>query len=199
MIKLILVRHAQSQANDLKWLSGHSETILSKEGEIQVKKLSKYLYKQKIDSIYSSPMQRCLETVGHIAKKENIPIKIIDDFREINFGVFENNTFEEINCLYPKEVDKMLKEGHAYTYPEGESIIDSYKRTIRSIKLILDETEKKNILICAHAGTIRNLLSYFVTSNYEAHWHFQIDNASVTIVEITDGFPVIKVMNNIDY
>lgn len=199
MKKLILVRHAKTQANDLGKLTGHSETILSKEGQVQVKKLSAYLCKYKIDSIYSSPMQRCLETVSDIAKRASIPIKVIDDFREINFGIFENHTFGEIKGLYPKEVDKMLKEGHTYIYPEGESVIDSYKRNIRAIELVLDGEEGQNILICAHAGTIRNLLSYFVISNYQAHWHFQIDNASVTIVEITDGFPVIKVMNNIDY
>ncbi len=203
MIKLILVRHAKTQTNYLKKLSGHSETTLSQEGLMQVKRLTRYLSQYKIDYIYSSPMQRCIETIKDIAEKNNIPFKIMEDFREINFGSLENYTFDDIKKFYPEEVHKMIKEGHSYRYPEGESLIDSYERVVGTIKSILKDTKDdagdQNILICAHAGTIRNLLSYFVTNDYEAHWHFQIDNASVTIVDITDHFPVITMMNKTDY
>ena len=69
-----------------------------------------------------------------------------------------------------------------------------------SIEFILDESdEDETILICAHAGTIRNILTYLISNTFEYHWNFKIDNGSVTILEVQDGFTVITAMNNTSF
>ena len=94
----------------------------------------------------------------------------------------------------------MIKEGYEYRYPNGESLIDCYERVSKEIQLILDNAENNDtILICSHAGTIRNILTYLISHSHKYHWNFKIDNASVSVVEVDDGFAVIDRLNDTSF
>ena len=49
------------------------------------------------------------------------------------------------------------------------------------------------------AGTIRNILTYLISNSFEYHWNFKIDNASISIVEIDNGFAVINKLNETSF
>ena len=107
--------------------------------------------------------------------------------QEISFGDFEGKDFKEIQKNYPDEFNKMIEQGYKYTYPNG-------------IEFILNETPEDNtILICSHAGTIRNILTYLISNTFEYHWNFKIDNASVSVVEVDNGFAVINKLNDTSF
>lgn len=196
MTKLILVRHAVTKDNEGNRLSGHIDSMLSEEGIKQVRKLTDYLKKQKIDKIFSTTSKRTKDTVEPLANILNIEIIERDTLKEISFGDFEGITFEEIKNNHSDEFNKMIKEGYEYKYPNGESLIESYYRVSKEIEKIINENDNKTILICSHGGTIRNIISYLISDSYEYHWNFRIDNASVTIIEVENRFAVINMMNN---
>ena len=72
---------------------------------------------------------------------------------------------------------------------------DTYYRVAKSIDEVLNEKEGKVILICAHGGTIRNILAYLICNDYNNYWNFRIDNASITEIEIEDGFAILNKLN----
>ena len=75
-----------------------------------------------------------------------------------------------------------------------------FERVSKETQFILDESdEDETILICAHAGTIRNILTYLISNSFEYHWNFKIDNASISIVEIDNGFAVINKLNETSF
>lgn len=199
MLKLILVRHAITEDNKGCKLSGHIDSILSEEGKKQIKDLNKFLQLEKIDKIYTTTSSRTKYTVEEIAQERNIEIIEKDTLKEISFGDFEGLDFNEIKDRYPDEFQKMIDEGYNYRYPNGESLVDSYNRVVKEIKDIVNNNDNKNILICSHGGTIRNILTYLISNSYNYHWNFRIDNCSVTTLEIDDGFAVINNMNNTSF
>lgn len=199
MLKLILVRHAITEDNKGCKLSGHIDSILSEEGKKQIKDLNKFLQLEKIDKIYTTTSSRTKYTVEEIAQERNIEIIEKDTLKEISFGDFEGLDFNEIKDRYPDEFQKMIDEGYNYRYPNGESLVDSYNRVVKEIKEIVNNNDNKNILICSHGGTIRNILTYLISNSYNYHWNFRIDNCSVTTLEIDDGFAVINNMNNTSF
>ena len=69
----------------------------------------------------------------------------------------------------------------------------------KEIKEIIDDNDNKTILICSHGGTIRNIITYLISNSYEYHWNFKIDNCSVTILEVDNGFTVVSSMNNTSF
>lgn len=200
MKKLILVRHVVTEDNMLSKLSGHIDSKISEEGKIQINKITDYLRNEKIDKIYTTTSTRTKETVKYLAEVNKIDIKESESLKEINFGDFEGKDFKEIQKNYPGEFNKMISEGYEYRYPNGESLIDCYERVSQKIKLILEDAEDNStILICSHAGTIRNILTYLISDTFEYHWNFKINNASVSILEIDNGFTVIDKLNDTSF
>ena len=199
MTRLILVRHASTNDHNDKKLSGHIDSEVSIKGKEQIIKLTKYLEKFQIDSIYSTTSSRTKETISEVSKLKNLEIKEKKSLKEINFGKFEGLTFSDIELNYNEEINKMINEGNNYTYPDGESLIDSYNRVVREIDTILEIEKNKSILICSHGGTIRNIITYLIANTHEYHWNFKIDNASVTIIDVDNGFAVINTMNQTEF
>lgn len=199
MIKLILVRHAITEDNKSCKLSGHIDSILSEDGKEQIKELTAFLKDENIDKIYSTTSSRTKYTVEHIAKERNIEIIEKDCLKEISFGDFEGFDFNDIKLKYSEEFQKIIDYGYEYRYPNGESLIDSYDRVVKEMKEIISDNDNKTILICSHAGTIRNIITYLISNSYEYHWNFKIDNCSVTILEVDHGFAVVNSMNNTSF
>lgn len=200
MKKLILVRHAVTDDNELARLSGYIDSQVSEQGKSQIEKLTDYLKDEKIDKIYTTTSSRTKETVKLLAQINKIDIQESEVLKEINFGDFEGKDFKEIQKNYPEEFNKMISEGYEYKYPNGESLIECYERVSKEIKLILEYNGKDStILVCSHAGTIRNILTCLISDTFEYHWNFKVDNASVSIVEVDNGFAVIDRLNDTSF
>lgn len=199
MTKLILVRHAQTIDNIKFILAGSIDSKISDIGRKQIKYLTNYLKDLNIDSIYTTTLSRTKETVLEISKLKNIDIIEVENLNEINFGSFEGMTFNDIQSLYPDEFQKIIDDGYDYKYPNGESLVNTYDRVCKEMDKIIKNSEGKTVLICSHGGTIRNIISYLITNTYENHWNFKIDNASVTTIDITDGFSVISKLNDTSF
>lgn len=199
MTKLILVRHGTTICNEGGVLSGLTDSKLSENGKLQANKLAEFLKDEKIDIIYTTPFSRTKETVKELAKIKNIQIEESDLLNEINFGDFEGLSFKKVEKDYPEEFEKIIKDGFEYKYPNGESLIDTFHRVGNQIEIILEKNEEKNIMICSHGGTIRNIISYLLCNDYKYHWNFRVDNASITEIEINNNFAVINKMNDTTY
>lgn len=199
MVKLILVRHALTVDNQKSRLSGHIDSSVSEEGKEQIDKITNYLKDFDIDKIYTTTSSRTKDTVKKLSELKSIEIIEKESLKEISFGDFEGLTFDEIKDKYPKEFQDMIEKGYEYKYPNGESLIDSYNRVCIELDNIISNNDNRTILICSHGGTIRNIITYLISNSYKYHWNFKIDNGSVTILEVQDGFTVITAMNNTSF
>lgn len=199
MVKLILVRHALTVDNQKSRLSGHIDSSISEEGKEQIDKITNYLKDFDIDKIYTTTSSRTKDTVKKLSELKSIEIIEKESLKEISFGDFEGLTFDEIKDKYPKEFQNMIEKGYEYKYPNGESLIDSYNRVCIELDNIISNNDDRTILICSHGGTIRNIITYLISNSYKYHWNFKIDNGSVTILEIQNGFTVITAMNNTSF
>lgn len=199
MVKLILVRHALTVDNQKSKLSGHIDSSISEEGKEQIDKITNYLKDFDIDKIYTTTSSRTKDTVKKLSELKSIEIIEKESLKEISFGDFEGLTFDEIKDKYPKEFQDMIEKGYEYKYPNGESLIDSYNRVCIELDNIISNNDDRTILICSHGGTIRNIITYLISNSYKYHWNFKIDNGSVTILEVQDGFTVITAMNNTSF
>ena len=199
MVKLILVRHALTVDNQKSRLSGHIDSSISEEGKEQIDKITNYLKDFDVDKIYTTTSSRTKDTVKKLSELKSIEIIEKESLKEISFGDFERLTFDEIKDKYPKEFQDMIEKGYEYKYPNGESLIDSYNRVCIELDNIISNNDDRTILICSHGGTIRNIITYLISNSYKYHWNFKIDNGSVTILEVQDGFTVITAMNNTSF
>lgn len=127
--RIILVRHAECIGNITNRLAGRINFDLTDNGILQAKRLAQELKNKKIDIIYSSPLQRAIDTAKIIAEyNENINIRIDESLIEIDYGVCDGMSWNDINIQYPN-IKRLWKEIYYYPIdiPKQESFFQSLK------------------------------------------------------------------------
>lgn len=177
---LIFMRHGITDLNLKNVYFGYLDPPLNDTGIEQIKSSKKLFLNKKIDIIYSSDLKRCIESANIINELYNIKISEKKNLRELNFGIFEGKSFNDINLEYPDEAEMFVKNWQNYKIPKGESINEFIKRVSSEIEKIKHKHNGKNILIVTHSGVIQAALSYYFSKNLDFYWKFMLNNASIT-------------------
>ncbi|MEG0250427.1 MAG: histidine phosphatase family protein [Peptostreptococcus sp.] len=201
MKKLYLIRHAHTKDNELEKYSGYSDTDLSDTGKIQAEELNEFLKKNiEVDKIYTSILKRTGKTIGEYANSQNIEIEKLEGLNEMNFGIFDGLSLNEIKETYPDDYQNFMRGKIDFRFPEGEDVQEFYDRNINAFKKIVKDCEDVDtVMICAHMGTLRNIISYLLVDSFRLHWNIRIENATVTIIEFMGSFPVVKMLGYVPY
>lgn len=188
-MKLILVRHTETVANSEKKYIGHEESALTDRGIWQLKKLSLKLRGYKFDKIYSSPMSRTIQ----VANSLNIKSVVVDDrLKEINFGIFENKTYKEVEKMYQKEFQQWSEDYINYQIPKGESLIQVQKRVEDFVESLSEGTN----LIITHGGIIQCMIIHLLNLKVDDRWKFKIPLGSIVEIEYEDGYGILTRMSS---
>lgn len=165
--KIYLTRHGESLYNLENKIGGNSD--LSTNGKAYSQNLSSYISKSFDEvKVYCSTLIRAINTATHITENINI-CKCLD---EINAGICEHKTFEEVEKLYPEEFNKRKQDKLNYRYPSGESYIDLIDR----LRTFVYDIENNNnmVIIVAHQAILRVVYGFFMGVNIQNIPHINI-------------------------
>lgn len=193
MGKLILIRHGQTDMNKDGIYYGRMDVPINDTGRKQAEKTREILkeFNLDYDKIYSSTMKRAKET-AQIVNYKNLEIEESSLIREMDFGIFEGLTYDEIVKKYPEEMKKCEADWRTYSYVNGENPIMLQKRAIEFAES-LDKT--KNNLVVTHWGITCTLLSHYISGGIEGYWKFKIRNGGVAVIEFDGDFPMLTGFN----
>lgn len=195
MGKLILVRHGETDLNSQGMYFGNLDPPLNLKGKSEAKSARKIIEKIKYDEIYTSSLKRAIETAKEINYLEKEIIKT-EKLKEINFGIFEGHTYDELKELYPEELEKS-SDWRKYNYVTGESVEEVQKRVISFIEEEVDLD--KNTILVTHWGVMNTILSYYFSIGVEGYWKFSVNNGGVVVIEFDNKFPILKGLNIGEY
>ena len=151
---IYLTRHGESEMNLTGRIGGDSG--LSQRGTQYSEKLAKYVEEENIPSlrVWTSELVRTKETAQHIqAHKENWKA-----LNEIDAGICEGMTYEEIQDKYPRDFALRDQDKFHYRYPSGES----YQDLVARLEPVIMELERQeNVMVICHQAVMRCLLAYF--------------------------------------
>lgn len=187
-MNIYLVRHGETEQNKRKNFYGKLDVELNEKGEEQSYKVGEFLKNVGFNKIYISDRKRTKETVEKILDMnkfyENKKSIIHKDERinEIDFGLFEGKSYEEICSLYPKEQKEWERDWKNFSPPEGESAVEFYNRVESFMKHIQKE-EEGDYLIVTHGGVIRMIYSYILENNMDFYWNFASRNGDITLIK----------------
>lgn len=178
-----LIRHGQSEGNKLSKIQGWQDFPLSIEGERQAKFLGEFFKNRKLHAIYSSDLTRAYRTAEEISKNTNVPVQKLELFREINLGPLEGKTRAEIYEQFPEVKERSILTSGV---PGTETIEEISHRCQRIIAKMYEYDEDDHIAIITHGGLISILLMYIISDRewYRLHRPFQIDNTSISLIEL---------------
>ena len=107
--EFIFIRHGITELNVKKVYFGQLDPALINEGIQQIQNTKKNLINENISLFYSSDLKRCTESAKIINESRNLDIIEKEGFRELNFGIFEGISHEELMNKYPEEADIYFK------------------------------------------------------------------------------------------
>lgn len=173
-VTCLLIRHGKTKGNiEKRYIGCMTDEELCDAGiaELDSDKLADlwpYLY----EKVFVSPLKRCRQTAEVLLhdRKQSV----IDDFKEIAFGEFENKNYIELqdNPAYREWLDS----GGRMAFPGGESRETFITRTVEAFYDIITKNttdyEKKVLPFVIHGGNIMAIMSSLTGEDY---YKFQID------------------------
>lgn len=197
MGRLFLIRHGQTDSNSGQMFQGQMDTSLNALGHQQAYQMAEYMKKYKLDAIYCSSLLRARQTAAPLAMAQGIAYHPMDLLKEASFGEWEGVPFTEINKMDPDAMTTFLERPGDFTPPGGESFVQSQKRAVKALELILSkEGHDKNIAVVAHGGVIRVQLCHFLGIPLNNLWKMVIRNVSVSIVSDWHGNFMVETVND---
>jgi len=175
---ILLVRHGTTTFNETDHLQGRMDNPLNQRGRDESTRLAARLKGASIDAIFSSPLQRAVETATIVNDSHDLPLTLVPEFCEIDLGEWEGLNYSSVREQFP-EIHRRWIHDPDFSIPGGESFSTVCTRTQIGLERILQDS-RKHILITAHASVNRAILSNLLRLDPSAARHFRTDNAALS-------------------
>ncbi|MBM3334373.1 histidine phosphatase family protein, partial [Candidatus Sumerlaeota bacterium] len=151
---LLFVRHGSTGDEYARRYIGRTDVSLDAAGRNQATALGGLLKTLCPARCYSSPLRRALETAQPAAALLELRAEVDPDLREVDFGLWEGKSFEEIERTYPEAVSEWAALADGFAFPGGESLRDFVDRVRRvADRMVADPADA--VLAVTHGGVIR--------------------------------------------
>ncbi len=167
--------------------SGAENVHLSAEGREQAARLAARLEPVKIAAIYTSGLDRALETAVILGKPHGLQPKLTANLREISHGHWEGLTVDEVKARFGSELSDWEADPLTFAPAGGETGIAVLARALPEIRGILVEHPDQTVLVVSHKGALRLAVSSLLGLDPRAYRdRLDLSPASLTIVDFID-------------
>ena len=200
-MKLLLVRHGETDWNLARRYQGQSAVPLNQKGIQQAEQLARRLSGEKIDAIYSSDSPRALETATQVLNLQEQAPALQKDARwqEICFGAWDGLTYEEVEAKWKSEVAGWYADPVNSSPPGGETILQMSKRVQSALNDLKSKHKEETVLIVTHGGVIQLLLCMLLGVELNRYWQFRVAQASLTVIQLYAEAAILDLFNDISH
>lgn len=194
MTRFLLIRHALTDAVGKRFTGRAKGVSLNEEGQGQAGHLANRLAHLPVRAIYSSPLERALETAEPVAKTHHLQIIASDHFLEIDFGEWTNRSFEELQSNSQFQRFNSFRSGTRI--PGGEAMLEAQSRMITGLQKLCIQHPHELVAVISHADLIKSAVTYYAGIHLDLFHRIEISPASVSIVEIYNETARVLLVND---
>ncbi len=183
----LLIRHGETDYNKKMHLAGRLPNVhLTQKGRQQAQSLAEMLGAAPIKAIYSSPLERTLETAEPLAKALNIEIIPTPGLLETDCGEWQG---QSVKKLRRQKIWQSVQQHPAlFHFPGGESIAECQHRMVQVIESVRRKYSEQDLLACfSHSDPIKQVVAYYLGLPLDNFQRLSIDVASITALQITES------------
>lgn len=193
--RLYLVRHGEVEERYHRIFGGRIDMDLSVQGREQAKALAGYLRKQPLNAAYASPMKRVHQTFHPYREQGGHEPLILKDLREVDFGDWTGLGWHEVHEKFGHRASDWLHHLEHGTIPNAETA-DGYRARVQPcLRHILGEHPSEHVAVFCHGGVVRQILALMLDMPLSRMRMFEVDYASVTVVDWTPEHSEIQLLN----
>ncbi len=194
MTLLLLIRHG---TND--WVHGRLAgwtpgVHLNEEGRQQAQALSDRLGDLPIAAVYSSPLERTIETAQAIAAPRNLVVRVVEDIGEVRYGEWNGGDLKELSKheLWPGV--QFYPSGTRF--PGGETLGEVQMRAIAALDTLRARHPNEMIVAVSHADLIKLVISYYIGMHIDLFQRLIINPAALTAIAFQSMGPRLMAFND---
>jgi broad specificity phosphatase PhoE len=184
MSVLILIRHGETDYVGNR-LAGHLPGIhLNHQGRQQAEALAHRLASFPLTAIYSSPLERTIDTAEPLARIHNLPIQILPPLTEINVGDWQGKSISTLRRL--SLWHSVHEEPAMFSFPNGETFTGKQKVIVSALEKLITAANSRAVIACvSHGDPIKLALAHFLGLELNCFQNIAIDTASASFVYFT--------------
>jgi broad specificity phosphatase PhoE len=184
---ILLARHGETDWNREGRFQGHADPPLNRTGRDQAVELSVALMAEDLAAVYSSPLQRALETAEIVAASRELEPVIVAALQEVDVGSWSGLTRTEVEQRFPEQYARWLDYGQGWE--DGEMYDEMGKRVVAALLELAAAHDGERVLAVTHGGPIRAAFAFAAgTSHAEARRNGpQVGNVFVAEFAVEDG------------
>lgn len=195
MPTLLLIRHAENDYVKKGRLAGRLPGVhLNEHGRKQAEALAQALADAPLKAVYSSPLDRALETAEPLARLKGLEAIPRAGLLEVDFGAWQDKTLKSLQRL------KLWKAVQArpsmMRFPEGETFAEAQQRIVQELIALAGMHEPHEVIACVtHSDPIKLAAAYFLGLPLDLFQRLVIGTASLTTLHVHESHATIVNLN----
>jgi probable phosphomutase (TIGR03848 family) len=181
MTQLLLIRHAANDSLKQNTLAGWTPGVaLNEEGLAQAQALVARLEGVPIAAIYTSPLERALQTAEPLARARGLAIQVHDGLGELHTGDWSGGNIEE---LAKTDTWRLFQIYPSLTrLPNGETGQEMQARAIAGLEAICAAHPDDTVVIVSHSDVIKAIIAYYAGTHLDHFQRLVVSPASISVV-----------------
>jgi probable phosphomutase (TIGR03848 family) len=195
MTTIFLIRHGLTAATGSRLYGQRPGFHLDERGRAQAEGLAARLAPVRLTAIYSSPLERCLETVGPLATAQRLTVVPRDELIEMDAGEWTGRTLASLRRT--KLWSEVQRSPSTFRFPGGEGFADAQTRVVTEVERIARRHRRGRVVVATHGDIVRMLLAHLSGTPLDMFQRTMIATASVTVVHVGGGRPTVLLVNDV--
>jgi broad specificity phosphatase PhoE len=169
--KIILVRHGYVDRILPERFHGRDDVLLTSQGIEAAWITSRWISAtQRVTTVYTSPMIRCLRTAQIIAEPFSLDAQPMDALIDIDYGEWQGLIPDEVRARWPREIDLWYRRPDLVRVPGGETLQDVLARAADALRLVVDRHPEKTVVLVGHDSVNRVSLLHALELPLARYW-----------------------------
>jgi len=198
MPTILLIRHGENEYVAKGRLAGRLPGVhLNENGQKQAAAVAETLAKAPLTAVYSSPLERCLETAQPLAETLGLAVIPREGLLEIDFGEWQDKT---LKSLRRRKLWKVVQGNPArMQFPGGETFANAQMRIVSELETLSHEHGPKDLIACfSHSDVIRLAVAYYIGTPLDLFQRIAVSPASISTFYLSKmGARVINVNHGV--
>lgn len=197
MTTILLIRHGENNMVGKRLAGRLPEIHLNERGRRQAVEVARALFTAPIKAIYSSPLERAVETAEPLAKVMGLPVNIAPGLIELAYGDWQGRTLKELGRL--KLWKTVQNKPSEMRFPNGESFIEVQNRAVAEIERIAAQHDEKDLIATfSHGDIIRLIVAHYLAVPLDEFQRLAASPASISVLHLSKkGRPFVSHVNQV--
>lgn len=190
MTTLVLIRHGHSTANAAAILAGRLPGVgLDETGQKQACAVGQALAQVSLDAVYSSPMQRCLET----ARLAGCEPQVLPELNECDYGTWSGAKLAELRGepLW----QEIQTSPSTVIFPGGESMQAMHARVVAAVELLCARHPGQTVAAVSHGDPIKAILAHAYGMALDQFQRIHVSPAGISVINYAGFAPRVLCVN----